>query len=340
MTLRTYPLTDPPALWEEVVSDVYYEIPYLRVAALHEEGEIVLCVYRHSKGLVIYPFVLRPLAQLPFYDITTPFGYGGPLVQATDAQAVQVGFREAFGSYCRSQGIISEFVRFNPLLHNQEGWDGFYELRKCCDNVVIDLSKSSDTIFAEYKSNTRNKVHKARRRGVQIERANKTAVNIHLFMDIYHHTMDRVNAMPSCYFSSAYFERLVNLSDDLVSLYFARDGDGKGIGAALFLHSQKYAHYHLSGTVTALNRLASNNLLLHNVALDMQCAGKRYLHLGGAAADQEGLLTFKRGFSGDHREYYVGMCVHDPIKYKAAQAVWATANPDRLPTDYFPVYRS
>jgi hypothetical protein len=70
----------------------------------------------------------------------------------------------------------------------------------------------------------------------------------------------------------------------------------------------------------------------------MQRAGKKYLHLGGAAASQEGLLRFKRGFSGDRRGYYVGRRVQDLAKYEAAQAAWDAANPGKS-TDYFPGYR-
>jgi len=312
---------------------MYHEISYLQIAALHEEGEIVLCVYRHPKGVVIYPFVLRPMPfGMPGYDIITPYEYGGPLVQAVDAQAVRAGFREAFAGYCRSQGIVSEFVRFNPLLRNQEGWGGFYELRKCCDNVVIDLSKDEDMILAGYRNSTRYNVRIACKRGVRVERS----ANPCLFVDIYHRAMDRVNAAPFYYFSDAYFERLVDL--DSVSLYFARDGDGRVISAALFLHSRRYVHYHLSATATGVNRLAPGSLLLHSVALDMQRAGKKYLHLGGAAASQEGLLRFKRGFSGDRRGYYVGRRVQDLAKYEAAQAAWDAANPGKS-TDYFPGYR-
>jgi hypothetical protein len=315
----------------------------LQVAALHEEGEIVLCVYQHPKGAVIYPFVLRPMPfGLDGHDIITPYEYGGPLVRAADAQAVRADFREAFAGYCHSRGVVSEFVRFNPLLRNQEGWGGFYELRKCGDNVVIDLSKDEDAILAGYRSGTRYNMRAACKRGAQVEQADKTSANSRLFADMYRRAMDRVGAAPFYYFSNAYFERLVSLDDDLVSLYFARDGDGKVISAALFLHGQEYVHYHLSATVAGVNRLSPGSLLLHNAVLDMRRKGKKYFHLGGAAADQEGLHRFKRGFSGDRKEYYVGRRVQDPLRYEAAQASWNAANPGkagRALTDYFPGYR-
>lgn len=330
--IQVYQLAEYIDLWHDV-ADVYYTIPYLQAAALHEEGEIVVCIYRQPGGAVFYPFVLRPLSGA-CYDIVTPYEYGGPLVYATDRAAVQAGFQKAFASYCHSQGIVSEFVRFHPLLCNQRGWGELYELQKCRDNVVIDLSKELTTIFAEYRNSTRYNVRMARKGGVQIERADKTLASFRLFVDLYHRTMVRVNAAPFYYFSNEYFEGLANLSDDLISLYFARDCDGRIISAALFLHGQRYVHYHLSATVTGVNRLAPNNLLLHTVAIDMQRAGKKYLHLGGAAPDQVGLFRFKSGFSSDRRAYYVGRRIHDPVKY---EALWVEAG--QPVTDYFPAYR-
>ena len=45
-------------------------------------------LFTHGETVVLYPFVLRELTTLPhlgeeyagYHDVTTPFGYGGPLV--------------------------------------------------------------------------------------------------------------------------------------------------------------------------------------------------------------------------------------------------------------------
>ncbi len=343
--------------WEEIVhnvGDVYYELPYLGVAALHEEGEIVLCVFRHPKGVVIYPFVLRSLDLFSFavdvpgnhYDIISPYEYGGPLVQASNKQAqstVQASFRDAFTAYCRSRGIVSEFVRFHPLLRNQEGWGEFYELQKCCTNVVIDLSKKPEIIFNEYNKLHRRNVRTARRRGIWVEKVSNTSENFRLFMDIYIQTMDRHNAKAIYYFSAAYFECLSDLSDDLVSLYFARNHDGLVVSTALFLHGQIYTHYHLGGTINGMSRFRPNNLLFHFVTIDLQQAGMQYFHMGGAATNQPGLLAFKEGFSVDRTDYYIGKRVCDPVAYESFCKALENPNSDysagKPPKDFFPAYR-
>lgn len=359
--LQIYPLTillhEPELnhLWQKVVreiGDVYYQLAYLQVAALNEEGEILLGIYQHPEGIVIYPFVQRPLNKLNLnaaisganYDIITPFEYGGALIQTANPQnrsILQAEFHRALTDYCHSQGIVSEFVRFHPLLKVDRDWEKYYNLRHNCANIIIDLTKTPAEIFAEYHRHNRRDVRLALRRGVQIEKVANTPANFQQFAAIYYPTMDKHQAKPFYYFSSAYFEALANLKDDLIALYFAKDSQENIVSAAIFLIGDRFVHYHLSATVPGASKLCSVNLLLHNVILEMQQAGKQYLHLLGAPAAQPSLLAFKSKFSGDRANYYVGTKIYNLPAYNALCTAWKQTYPQKdAPANFFPLYRA
>ena len=66
---------------------------------------------RVRPGDVLYPFLVRPL-EGGRCDITSAYGYGGPYGRGE--------WRQAFAAACREHGVVSEFVRFHPLLGNHD----------------------------------------------------------------------------------------------------------------------------------------------------------------------------------------------------------------------------
>ena len=105
--------------------DIFYYPEYLRLFELHGDGKPYLFVYYESKDdVVIYPFLKRSLREihqfhnLPknLFDITSPYGYGGYLRKNNNINMEQ--FYVYFCNYCKENNIVSEFIRFNPILNN------------------------------------------------------------------------------------------------------------------------------------------------------------------------------------------------------------------------------
>ena len=315
--------------WDKVVTsigDIYYEPSYLGAAKHVDGGQVRLCLYRHELGTVVYPFVIRSLDELPFgeklpadlFDIISPHEYGGPLVYAPTPLArrdVAKAFYVAFGEYCHSAKIVSEFVRFHPLIQIDDVWPSLYDMRRSSSNITIDLERSDGSPEDKYSKSTRRNAGIARRRGVTVERVPRISDSIEEFVELYLTTMRRLDAAPYYDFSSRYFDALADLGNDHVSLYLARDTDGRLIAGALFLLGSRYAHYHLSATLRDGRRLYPATVILDTAARDLQASGRRILHLGGAAPDQEGLHAFKAGFSPYRANYSVGTRVHHPELY-------------------------
>ena len=102
--------------------DIFFYPEYAKLFELHGDGEPFLFVYYHSpKDIVIYPFLKRSLFQMHdnninLFDITSPYGYGGYLRNSETVDMEQ--FSDCFQEYCKENNMISEFIRFHPILEN------------------------------------------------------------------------------------------------------------------------------------------------------------------------------------------------------------------------------
>ena len=61
-----------------------------------------------------------------YNDIVTPYGYGGPIAIAdseNDRKQLIDKYYKEFAQCCVDNNIVSEFVRFHPIINNVEGFD-------------------------------------------------------------------------------------------------------------------------------------------------------------------------------------------------------------------------
>lgn len=78
-------------------------------------------------------FIMRPVPWLihgvQYYDIVTPYGYGGPMILETNnGEKLKKEYSEAFGKYCSDHKIVSEFIRFHPIFQNYLDVDDSYDV--------------------------------------------------------------------------------------------------------------------------------------------------------------------------------------------------------------------
>lgn len=57
-------------------------------------------------------------------DLTTPYGYGGPLVEGEYNKNSILKFVKEMELYCRKNNIVSQFFRFAPWMNNQSVLEG------------------------------------------------------------------------------------------------------------------------------------------------------------------------------------------------------------------------
>jgi len=326
------------------VPDIHYRPEYC--ALFQDSGEPRLFKYREGGQTIYYPYLLRQINLLPglgalldrkLYDITSPYGYGGPLADGAPGDSMWRNFCNCFAEYCKEQNIITEFIRFHPLLGNHRPLSGFIPVDRVSAVVVLNLNQSEEEIWAGYGRNNRKNINKAIHEGVRVL-IEETPEHFADFMHIYRHTLKRNQAGEFYYFDHDFFQKIHSeLQGRFIYAHACKDGGI--ISSELLLFNGTYLHSYLGGTLEQYFPLRPNNLLKHEAALWAQSRGINYFLLGGGCSDNDGIFRYKRSFAPDGvRDFYVGKQVHNNVMAEKLVSL-TTANLQKETKGYFPAYR-
>ncbi len=312
------------------LQDIHYSFAYNNLYEKNGDGKITLFVYDEGDVFFFYPFLIRQVpGHAEFQDIETVYGYTGPLVSGSKDGFIARA-NTAFLHYCKEQKVISEFIRFNPLLQNQLMFSDTpgVSLVKLRDYIAIDLHPSMQKIESAYTSQNRNKIRKAEKAGVTIEWDAK-ASNFNAFTEIYISNMKRLQASGMYFFSDKFYVVLKQLVLDSGMLINAKFNN-EIVGSTAFLKGGKYGHYFLSSTTEEGRKLAVGNLMLNEGVKWCKMQKLERMHLGGGLTDdpKDPLLAFKMNFSTETVPFYIGKRIHDAEGYALVIAEWEKANPE------------
>ncbi len=349
--------SDDKATWDSVIGkstkkDIYYFQAYSSLYKESENGEPHLFVYSNGKeSNLCYPFMKRNLNSLPFlghstlagdyYDIVSPYGYGGPLYDFADKQIISA-FRHEFDDYCSNENIISEFTRFHPLLDNHKYFTDQMEVKKISQTIYLDLSKSEEEIFGDFHTNHKRNIKKGIKNNLEFRILKEEDAIFYLddFLKLYYETMDKLNASSYYYFSREYIKNLlVGLNQNsFIGAVFLK---GKMITAALCMYCDKFIHYHLGCSKSEFLHLGANVFQFYHIALWGKKNGFLAFHLGGGYSGNDSLFKFKSRFNPEGiLDFYIGKKVHNPVLYKNLIDSWESYYSQSLDSNYFPAYRS
>lgn len=240
-----------------------------------------------------------------YYDFSTPYGYGGPLTDGIIPVASQLRFKDEIMSYARNNNIVTQFVRFHPLLNNFDALNQVIETRYMRDTIYIDTT-SEELIMANMDSKNRNMVRKAIKSGVEVVK--KDITDYREFVSMYQETMQN-NAADDYYtFKEDYFRDLVALNDNACIFYALFEG--KPVSASIMYFNDRYIHYHLSGTHFEYRKYSPGNLLLYQAAVWAAKKGISFFHLGGGMSPDDSLFGFKKQFNKNGKlPFYIGRTI-------------------------------
>lgn len=346
MPLCTYTIAESEK-WDEVVRsfarhDVYYLSGYVKAFQIHGDGQPMLFYYEDAGVRGINVVMKRDIAADPFfrdkispgmrYDFISPYGYGGWLLEGNGDPALLFATYE---SWCADHNIVSEFVRYHPVLNNAEATRQSYDVVILGNTISLDLS-SQEVIWANLTSKNRNMVRKAQKSGVKIHRGQFPDI-YKTFREIYNLTMDSDNAKPYYYFAEEFYDSICNDLPEEAQVFWA-EYEGKAIAASIMLSVNGYMSYHLSGSLREYQHMAPTNLLLYKAALWGCRNGCRSLHLGGGVGSKEdSLFKFKSSFNRSERlQFAIGKKVFLPDAYHELTVM---KNPKEA-GGFFPGYRA
>ena len=246
-----------------------------------------------------------------YFDWETPYGYGGPLCDVDISKESQLLFLEEIKMYCKEHNIVSQFVRFHPMLNNFGCLNMVLENRYLRDTIYIDTS-DKDLIMKNMDSKNRNMVRKAIKNEVTVVQKDITEYDD--FVDLYIATMRKNNADEYYIFGNDYFEYLSNMKEN-ACMFYAMYED-KPISGAIMFYNKHSMHYHLSGSDVLYRQFSPSNLMLYEAALWANSRGIKGFHLGGGMNPDDSLFGFKKQFNKNGRlPFYVGRTIFSQEKY-------------------------
>lgn len=254
------------------------------------------------------------LSEDVWYDLETPYGYGGLLLQGTFAERVREAFERKLTAYVKEHRIVSQFVRLHPVYRNDVLYAQMTGSKVCYlrDTIYMDTT-NKEKIMANMDSKNRNMVRKAVKNNVTI--CHDKGEHLDEFIRIYEATMTHDHAACYYYFEREYYEYLIEHMKDHMEFFYSIY-EGKYIGAAIFFYNQEYMHYHLSGMDVRYRFTAATNLLLYEAAVWACDKGIRVLHLGGGMEAEDSLFGFKKQFNKQGRlPFHVGRTIFDQDAY-------------------------
>lgn len=316
--------------WKKIVSsfgnyDAYYLPGYVRAFQLHGDGEPLLVYWTENKEATgtrgINVVMKRDVSTDihfsgkveagKYFDFSTPYGYGGWLIEGENTSQLFIDYDR----WCVDNSIISEFVRFHPMLENQKKCGKSYKVIPLGETVAMDLT-TPEVIFNNLTSKNRNVIRKAIKNDVKIYNGRFPEV-FSMFKTIYDSTMDKDDADPYYYFEDQFYKSVLEDLPENAQVFWA-EKDGEAIAASIMLMCNGYMNYHLSGSVRKYSSLAATNLILYRAGIWGNANGYRSLYLGGGVGSgEDSLFKFKRAFyKGDLHRFYIGKKVFNKEKYE------------------------
>lgn len=331
--------------WDEIVTtfkdyDVYYLSGYVKAFQIHGDGEPLLFYYEDGNCKGINVVMKRDIASdvnfkgilepNKYFDFATPYGYGGWLIEGEQTQEL---FNE-YEKWCLGHNIVSEFVRYHPVLKNHVYSEKAYEVIPLGETVAIDTT-DKELIWANFNPKNRNVIRKAINNGIEIKHGSSEEL-FDTFMSIYNGTMDKDNADSYYYFKKEFYDSVRNDLNDNVTLFYA-ELNGIIIAASIILFANGKLNYHLSGSLREYQNLAPSNLMLWKAAEWGNENGCATFHLGGGVGSSEdSLFKFKKAFyRGELCRYHIGKKIFSNLLYKRL----IEKRKGSLNNTFFPEYR-
>lgn len=332
--------------WDNIVKsfngyDVNYLSSYAKAFQLQGEGEPFLFYYNDGSTRAINVVMKRDIANvkqfsdiLPldtYFDLSTPYGYGGFLIEGRNYSAVN----DAYDTYCRENGFICEFVRFHLLNNYESHFNGSTE--SLTRNVIRDLEMPLDDMFMDFEHKVRKSIKKANRAELEIE-IDATGAKLDEFLYIYYSTMNRSNASDNFYFSREFFETLNEMNGNYVYLHALYEGEI--ISTELVLYGLENCYSFLGGTNKEYYHLNANNFLKYEIIKWAKEKRLKRFILGGGYGADDGIFKYKKSFAPNGiYDFYIGKKIFDETKYNKLVEIRTQDKNYDSNTLFFPKYR-
>jgi hypothetical protein len=338
--------------WHQVLARLrhdFYHLPgYTSLSSKHDSGDAEAALLRRDDNILFIPYLVRDLSQLEalgdagrdLKDITSAYGYPGPLLRSDDAEFPRDAIR-AFGAAMRDRGVVSGFLRLHPLLsplHENTFQSGSFVPRG--KTVSIDLTLDAAEIWRQTRPDHRRNINKTKRTGFTVA-MDQDLHRLDEFLEVYAETMDRLDAADYYYFRRDYYVELAEALGGALWSSSVLDPDGRVVASGFFTEVSGIVQFHLSGTRTDSLKAHPSKLMIDFVRTWAKERGNEVMHLGGGYGGKEdALYAFKAGFSHRSHDFatwhlvFMEDAYHDLMRIVDRRGIGITNE------SFFPAYRA
>ncbi len=339
MSHRILSITAPEEWMQTLLSlpvscrDVYFTPQYHYLHTQEDSAQAICLKYQENELTWCFPGLLNPIDKigrvaLPkgLFDLETAYGYGGPLSNSQD-QDFLTRANQAFIEWAESNGIVAQFIRFHPLLSNEQ-WIKDDQLEIVFDRFTLSENISYyNAALPHYPKSARNAIDRGKRLGIET-RVLDVDQWFPAFLDLYQKAMLKLGAESYYFFNRDYFNQLSSLVKDhglLIGAMFKQ----KIIAAAIFLCGPNMMHYHLSASDFDNRLPGATNMILDLAFQEAKSMGLSQVHMGGGrtSAPDDSLLLFKKSMSTDTHCFHIGKRIYNMATYKDLVAIWEQEYP-------------
>ena len=319
-------------------TDIYHSIEWLLLNKDLQEGEIYCIFLEDEKNCAFFPLIKRKIKNTSFFDLITPYGYGGVAFKKNTDTAFRENIFVLLKDYLRNTNCISVFLRLHPLLNNNVKESGFVFGNGV--TLATNLNSSYSDLYSKYSSGHKYDLKKSKKNENISIVDDADFIFFDDFIEIYLETMRYLQASDFYYFDKEYFYKMKELLAEELKLVVVKLNE-QVIGASLFMLHNNIIQYHLSGTTVEGKKYQPSKLILDYIIDWGISQGYSFLHLGGGVGgQQDALYKFKKGFAADDYSFYTVRLITNITAYKqlCLDLKFIESEIDNI-SNFFPLYR-
>ena len=331
---------------ESFPHDVYHTLQYMQHSSKDQVGSEVLGLLYNdelTKRKMFLPILINPLpvplgGSASGFDISVPYGYGGPIADGKVDDETFTRFFQDLHLWAHQRSIVSGFLRWHPLFQIPDFTDN-RNVIDCGVAVAVDLELFDGGIDDASRATHRSEIRWLIRNGYNVIWDDWSYYE--KFQQLYSETMIRLESAESYQFDRTYFGNLRGAMEQMLHIGVVINGEGEVAAAALFTECAGIVQYSLSASDERFRRKSPTKLLLGGARLWSRRRGNKWLHLGGGlGAQKDALYKFKSGFSNCEKPFAISKIIFDDDDYKKLVRQAEEIAGDSGKDHNFPAYRS
>lgn len=319
------------------VHDFYHTWHY---HSLDNSGNPILLIYEEGENFIAFPFLKRVIPDSPFFDLSSVYGYPGPIAskkfEHLDEGLID-NFKKSFLKFLKNEQIVSVFSRLNPFFDQYILMKEFEGVHENGLTVALDLNLPLDVQRKKYDRSATRAIKRCRNKGYFVKES-KREEDIDTFIDIYTENMRRIGSAEYYLFDKQYFTGLIHSKEFDCRLLLVYLGD-EITCAMIISFSHGIIQAHLVATKASYLNQSPAKFLVDEITIIGRERGMKFLHLGGGLGFKEdSLFRWKSAFSDLFLNYKSFRFIANRKAYN--YLLDKRGIDKKIAIDYFPLYRA